>query len=171
MSSLLIKPKNEFTRYKFSLDLLPAVAFLLFGLVMIYGSITMEPSFSGTNEHRWVPLGMSIFVSLLAAWVLLRQLLHSEVDTDGDSIEWRNFILLVLPCVLLLGVYAQGYVWFGYAAATFVCGVLIFRLFQNSWLSSIFQSAIATLVLYFIFFKLLKLYNPAGRLLDLSLPF
>lgn len=167
----MIKPNNNFTRNKLNLDILPAVAFLLFGLVMIYGSITMEPSFSGTNEHRWVPLGMSILVSLLAVWVLLRQLLYSDGDMDGGSIERRNFFLLVLPCVLLLAVYAQGYVWFGYAAATFVCGVLIFRLFQNNWLSSTLQSAIATLVLYLIFFKLLKLYNPTGRLLDLSLPF
>jgi hypothetical protein len=138
---------------------------------MVYGSITMEPSFSGTNEHRWVPLGMSVFVSLLSAWILLRQWRASDSNPDGEHIDAGNLFLLVLPCIVLLAVYAQAYTWFGYAAATFVCGILIFRLFQNSWLSSVLQSAIATLILYFLFFKLLKLYNPPGRWLDLSLPF
>jgi len=163
--------RNDSNHHKLTLDVLPAVAFLLFGLVMIYGSITMEPSFSGTNEHRWVPLGMSIFVSLLAGWICLRRQFSPEVDPDGARIERRNFFLLVLPCILLLAAYAQAYIWFGYVAATFVCGVLVFRLFQNGWLSSTLQSAVATMVLYVLFFVLLKLYNPPGRLLDLSLPF
>lgn len=159
---------------RLSLNILPALGFLLFGLIMIYGSITMEPSFSGTNEHRWVPLGMSVFVSLLSGWVLLQQLMssnHSSVSPEGAPLEHRHFFLLVLPCILLLAAYAQLYVWFGYAAATGGCGALVFKLFRNSLLASVVQSAIATLVLYFIFFKLLKLYNPPGRLLDLSLPF
>lgn len=162
---------KDTNRGKLSLDVLPALVFLLFGLVMIYGSITMEPSFSGTNEHRWVPLGMSVFVSLLSAWILLHQLLSSQAVPHTDRIARRTFFLLVLPCVVLLAAYAQFYIWFGYAAATFLSGVLIFRLFQNSWVYCIAQSAIATLVLYITFFKMLKLYNPSGRLLDLSLPF
>ena len=56
-------------------------------------------------------------------------------------------------------------------AYDFVSGILIFRMFQNSWVASLIQSVIATLVLYVIFFKLLKLYNPPGRWLDLPLPF
>lgn len=36
---------------------LPPTFFLIFGVVMIYGSLTMEPSFNGSNQHRWVPLG------------------------------------------------------------------------------------------------------------------
>jgi len=155
----------------FNLNVLPAAAFLLFGLVMIYGSITMEPSFSGTNEHRWVPLGMSVFVSLLSGWLLLRQWLSADSDPDIEPIEKRNFFVLVLPCIFVLAAYAQATIWFGYLAATLVAGVLIFRLFRNGWVASIIHSMVATLVLYVLFFVLLKLYNPAGRMLDLSLPF
>ena len=150
------------------LNALPSFCFLLFGLVMIYGSITMEPSFSGTNEHRWVPLGMSIFVSLLAVLLLVGQVLGTGDDAE---IRAHSFFWLVIPCVLLLAAYTQASIWFGYGAATFVSGILIFRMFQNSWVASLIQSVIATLVLYVIFFKLLKLYNPPGRWLDLPLPF
>lgn len=154
---------------RLSLDALPPLCFLLFGLLMAYGSLTMEASFSGTNEHRWVPLGMSIFVSLLAGFLVLRQINVAESDESG--LEARTLLLLILPCVALLWAYAQGTIWFGYTAPTFVSGVLIFRLFRNGWLASLVQSVIATLVLYVIFFKLLKLYNPPGRMLDLQLPF
>lgn len=154
---------------RLSLGLLPPLCFLLFGLVMIYGSLTMEPSFSGTNEHRWVPLGMSVFVSALAGYLVLSQMAGREGDTDPITVH--GLVFLILPCIALLAAYAQGTIWFGYAAPTFICGVLIFRLFRNAWLSSVVQSVIATLVLYVVFFKLLKLYNPPGRWLDLQLPF
>ena len=154
---------------RLSLAALPPLCFLLFGLVMAYGALTMEASFSGSNEHRWVPLGMSTFVSVLAGYLIVRQLTRAE---QGESaIDGRTLIVLILPCVALLWAYAQGTIWFGYAAPTFVSGVLIFRLFKNGWAVSVIQSGIATLMLYVIFFKLLRLYNPPGRLLDLQLPF
>jgi len=156
---------------KLAINALPAACFLLFGLAMIYGSITMEQSFSGTNEHRWVPLGMSVFVSVLAGWLLLSQTLRGSLDEGAEPLEWRSFAVKVVPCIALFAAYAQGQIWFGYGAATFAAGGLVFRLFQNSWISSLMQSAIATLVLYILFFKMLKLYNPPGRWLDLPLPF
>lgn len=78
---------------------------------------------------------------------------------------------LILPCVLLLAAYAQASIWFGYAPATFAAGVLAFRLFGNGWMSCLLHSTIATLVLYVIFFKMLRLYNPPGQWVDLPLPF
>lgn len=151
------------------LGALPPLCFLLFGIVMVYGSLTMEPSFSGTNEHRWVPLGISLFVSALAGLLVIQQL--TRAHGEANPIEPQSLVMLVLPCVFLLAAYAQGTILFGYAAPTFVSGVLIFRLFRNGWLFSVIQSVIATLALYVIFFKLLKLYSPPGRLLDLQLPF
>lgn len=136
---------------------------------MVYGSLTMEPSFSGTNEHRWVPLGMSIFVSALAGYLILRQL-AGVYRAEASPIDPQSLMCLILPCVALLALYAQGTIWFGYAAPTFVSGALIFRLFRNNWLSSLIQSLVATLVLYVIFFRLLKLYNPPGRVIDLQIP-
>ena len=135
---------------------------------MIYGSLTMEPSFSGTNEHRWVPLGMSIFVAILSALMLARQMTQQEADIVIDA---QSFFVLIIPCILLLAAYAQGTILFSYVPATYVSGVLVFRLFRNSWLTCLIQSAIATLVLYFIFFNLLRLYNPPGRWLDVQMPF
>ncbi len=155
---------------KFTLNALPAASFLLFGLVMIYGSVTMDPSFSGSNQHRWVPLGMSIFVSLLAAWLLIREQFVAP-DEGVEDLTPISFCLLVLPCILLLAAYAQTQIWVGYPLATFLSGVLIFRLFRNGWLFSILQSVIATLVLYLLFFRVLKLYNPPGRWLELQMPF
>jgi len=154
---------------KQALGTLPPLCFLLFGLVMIYGSVTMEASFSGTNEHRWFPLGMSILVSLLAAYLLGRQVLG--LDAEEALYDPHGFVLLIIPCILHLAAYAQGSIWFGYPAATFVSGFLVFRLFQNGWVSSLVQSTVATLLLYTVFFKLLKLYNPPGTVLDLQLPF
>ena len=135
---------------------------------MIYGSLTMEPSFSGTNEHRWVPLGMSIFVAILSALMLARQMTQQEADIAIDA---QSFFVLIIPCILLLASYAQGTILFSYVPATYVSGVLVFRLFRNSWLTCLIQSAIATLVLYFIFFNLLRLYNPPGHWLDVQMPF
>lgn len=154
----------------FTLNALPAASFLLFGLVMIYGSVTMDPSFSGSNQHRWVPLGMSIFVSLLAAWLLIRERFFAP-EEGVEDLSPNSFYLLVLPCILLLAAYAQAQIWVGYPLATFLSGVLVFRLFRNGWLFSILQSAIATLVLYLLFFRVLKLYNPPGRWLELQMPF
>lgn len=156
---------------KLSLNILPATSFILFGLVMIYGSISMEDSFSGSNQHRWVPLAMSIFVVVLATGLLARQVRSEEIGQDSSHLEPRSFFFLVLPVMCLLAAYAQAQIWFGYAAATFASGVLIFRLFGNSWIVSILHGAVATVALYILFFKLLKLYNPPGRLLDLPLPF
>lgn len=150
------------------LNALPPLAFLLFGLVMIYGSLTMEPSFSGSNEHRWVPLGMSILVSSLSALLLVRLILGQEPDA---GIKARSFALLIIPCSLLLAAYAQATIWFSYVPATFVSSVVIFRMFRNGWIASLIQSLIATLALYYIFFNLLRLYNPPGRWLDVQMPF
>lgn len=151
------------------LGALAPLCFLLFGLVMVYGSITMQASSSGTNDHRWVPLGMSLFISILAGYLALRQLTGGP--EAADTIDGRTLLVLILPCLALLAAYAQGRIWFGYVAPTFISGVAIFRLFRNGWVSSLIQSVIATLALYIVFFKLLRLYNPPGRWLDLQLPF
>lgn len=155
-----------------SLNVLPPLAFALFAVIMIYGSLTMSPSFSGSNEHRFVPLSVSIFVLILSFWLILQRFIApSDTQEDESAIEVRPFALLVLPMIGLIAVYAQGQVLFGYLSATFVTGVLIFRLFANGWLASILHSLIGTTVLYLLFFKLLNLYNPPGRWFDLALPF
>ncbi len=136
---------------------------------MIYGSVTMQASFSGTHEHRWVPLGMSIFASALAGWLLLRQILSKAGDTKADAMDPRGFLVLILTCVLLFALYAQASIWFGYLAATCVSGVAIFRLFRNRWIASLVQSVLATLVLCIVFFKLLRLYTLRG--VGLTCPF
>ena len=154
---------------RLGLSVLPPLCFLLFGLVMVYGSLTMEPSFSGKNEHRWVPLGMSIFVCGLSA-VLIARTLSGTADVNAP-IDGQSLMFLILPCLLIMAAYAQGAIWFGYIIPTLLSGTLVFRLFKTDWIFSLIHSLIATTVLYFIFFRLLKLYNPPGSLLDLPIPF
>lgn len=152
---------------RLTLNDLPTATFATFALLMIYGSVTMEPSFSGTNQHRWVPLGVSIFVLLLCFVVFILDRIKPGLTNSNGSIEARTLLVLVLPMLALMALYAQGKTWLGYELATFIVGIVIFRLFGNSLLKSAMHSVIATALLYTIFFKLLKLYNPSGTLLEL----
>lgn len=152
---------------RLTLNDLPTVAFAAFAALMIYGSITMDPSFSGSNQHRWVPLGVSIFVLVLSISVFALERLNPNAVGEEGSIEASSFIYRVLPMLVLMALYSQGKTWLGYELATLVVGICVFRLFGNSFLKSALHSVIATLLLYTVFFKLLKLYNPSGTLLDL----
>lgn len=156
---------------KFSLNELPTAAFAVFACVMLYGGLTMEASFSGSNQHRWVPVGMSAFILVLA---LAAMILSRRRGAGGDpiaDIAPCEFFALVLPMLLLMGAYAQGQIWFGYVPATFVIGVCVFALFGNDLRRCLVHSAIATTLLYLVFFKGLKLYNPPGTWADLPMPF
>lgn len=148
------------------LDWLPALAFLLFGCIFFYASFQIQ-SFGGGNGARMIPMATSGVVMLLAAYLLLHFFRQSDQFTE-THIEAKEFLLYSGPLIGLMALYALFHSWFGYLAATFLCGFMAFKLFGNSWLASLTHAVAGTAVLYVTFVKVLGVYDPAGKLFDLS---
>ena len=149
-----------------TLDWLPALAFLVFGAVFFYASFQIQ-SFSGGNGARLIPTAASFLIVVLSAFLLISYMMGGGRSVD-TSIDAKEFLLYSGPLILLMGVYALFHHWFGYMMATFLCGLAGFKLFGNSWSSSFIHAVAGTLVLYVTFVKLLKVYDPPGRLIDLG---
>lgn len=148
------------------LDWLPSATFLLFGGLFFYASMNIQ-SFGGGNGARLIPMTTSGLVASLAALLLLHRRFRKE-ESSSTPIIAKEFLLYSGPLIALMAVYALFHNWFGYLVATFLCGLAAFKLFSNSWVSSVLHATAATLVLYFAFVTLLGVYDPAGRLIDFS---
>lgn len=156
---------------RLTLNDLPACAFVILGISFLYGGLTMDASFSGSNQHRWVPVGASLFVILLSLIVLAVGLYRPHNNDDVTQISAGKFFGLVVPLLAFMAIYAQGQIFVGYVPASLAIGFGVFLLFGNSPFASLLHCVFATSLLYFIFFKMLRLYNPPGTLFDLPLPF
>lgn len=154
-----------------SINWLPALAFLGFGAVFVYASLNIPETFGGSRENRNVPLASSLIVLALSAWELFRRIAvrqRPESDAEESDIVLREFLLLAGPLMILIGLYGFFQIWFGYVVATAAFGFLTFRLFGNSWTAAALHAAAGTAVLYFLFFRVLKLYDAPGSVLDAS---
>ena len=156
---------------KRNLDWLPALAFAAFGGTYLYASLQVAEAFSGGYGHRTVPLAMSVLVLCLSAWLLVSRS-HDVAEprsADGSGrIHLEDFAARSCPLIVLMAVYGLCQTWFGYIAATLICGTAAFRLFGNSWIASLLHGAAGTAVLYALFFILLNLYEPPGSVFDLT---
>jgi len=153
----------------------PTLVFLLVGVVYLYASLTMEEAWSGGYQHRLVPLAMSVAVVVLCGMLLFTQRNCAAKKEDGgyeltgsEPLLAGELFLKSLPLIALMVLYALAQSWFGYLLASLLCGVAVFKLFGNSLLVSAGHSIVISAVIYLLFFKLLKLYDPPGRLIDLS---
>ncbi|MDO6732614.1 tripartite tricarboxylate transporter TctB family protein [Marinovum sp. 2_MG-2023] len=149
-----------------TLNWLPPAAFLVFGAVFLAMSLRLGESFGGGYAHRTVPLCVSTTVLVLSAWQVLKALQNPE-KADDNKIDPKEFLLHALPLVFLMGLYGVFQTWFGFILASLSIGIVVFRLFGNSWVSAAINAVIATTIFYALFFDFMNLYNPPGRLLDL----
>lgn len=159
------------TRLQKEINWLPALAFLLFGAVYLIASLQIVESFDGGYGHRTVPLSMSLALLILAGWQLFRKVVSSSpayTEPGCETIVLKEFLSHVGPLVLLMALYVAMQVRFGYMLASLVCGIALFRLFGNGWLALLIHSAVGVGTIYILFFKLLNLYDPPGRILELT---
>ena len=149
-----------------TLDWLAAAAFALFGAVFLVAALRIGPSFGGGTGHRTLPIAVSAAILLLSLIVLAREL---RSPPEGlDPIGAPDFFRRALPLAGLMFLNGLGFVWFGYLAATLVTAILVFRLFGNSWPRALVHGTVGALVFYVLFFPVMGLYEPGGRLFDLS---
>ena len=150
---------------------LPALAFFLFGAIYLIASLRIVESFDGGYGHRTVPLSMSLELLIQAGWQLFRKVVSSslaDAEPSCEAIILREFLSHAGPLVLLMALYGAMQVWFGYMPASLVCGIALFRLFGNGWKASLIHTAVGVGTIYILFFKLLNLYDPPGRILELT---
>lgn len=154
-----------------NINWLPALAFLAFGAVFLYASLNIPQTFGGNRENRIVPLAASLIIFAISAWQLHRKATgrkRAQEGADEFDISPKEFFLFTGPLILLVGFCGVLQIWFGYVIATASCGFLAFRLFGNSWAAAALHAAAGTAVLYFLFFRVLKLYDAPGSILDVS---
>lgn len=152
------------------IDWLPAVFFLLFGLVFFYAATQIGAEYGGGDGGKILPFAASLCIIVLAARLVYSDFFQQqELSSPADEgIVLGEFLLASGPLLLLVAVYGLFHIWFGYLLATLLCSVLAFRLFGNGWLASLLHSLIGAAILYVLFIKVLRVYDPPGELIDLS---
>ena len=152
-------------------DWLPALAFALFGAVYLVASLRIVESFDGGYGHRTVPISMSLALLILAGWQLflkVRSKGRIEAEPGCESIVLNEFLIYSGPLVLLMGLYGAMQIWFGYLLASLAIGIVLFRIFGNGWRASLVHSAVGVATIYILFFRLLNVYDPPGKILELT---
>lgn len=165
---------------------LPNLTMLIFGLTFLIAAFQLPAIASAGVSTRTIPL---LVCSLYVAFTLLQIFIEvrtynsksnvslnassgtEDLDTqdmNANYISLREFLFFSGPTILLIALYGFFFGWFSYVPATILIGIIAFRIFGNSWQTSLIHSAIGTVVLYFLFIRLLRIYNPSGTLLDLS---
>lgn len=151
---------------------LATATFIVFGAVFLYSAINIGPSFSGGNGHKTLPVALSSTVLALSVLVLVREIFWKSPEADPNQpIAVSSLFVRVLPLIALMILNGLGQIWFGYLVSTIVIGVLVFLLFGNSIYRALLHGIIGAVVLYFLFFRVMGLYEPPGSILEINLPF
>ncbi len=148
------------------IDWLPAFAFAIFGALFFYESFQIV-SFGQGSGGTIVPRAASGLVMILAV-IQLALVVLGRSHGAADHIDLREFAAHSGPIIFLMVLYGYCHGWFGYFIATFICALIAFKLFENSWRASLIHAAAGTIVLYVVFIKVLGVYDPAGRLINIS---
>lgn len=150
-------------------ELLFALAVLVLGAIFFWQSMLITVEQGGVNA-RTLPAIMSGAI-LLYGIARVIQLARRRPETrEPRREEGRSTILsVVLPLTAEMVIYVQLIHLVGYLLATFLIMLAVFWTFGlRKPLQMIILSAAAAVVLQMIFVKLLGLYMPAGRLVDLA---
>lgn len=158
------------------------IVFLIFGIVFFVESLSVPPGPAGLIGPRTVPLSISIIVIFVGALLIYFDMKsakrssskqrtpasHDSVASVKKDITPRELIYFAGPVFLLTAVYGVFLYWFGYLLSTWIVALVGFSLFHNSKKIALINAIVGSLIFYYLFIKLMGVYDPPGRMIDLS---
>nr|WP_280520617.1 tripartite tricarboxylate transporter TctB family protein [Phaeobacter sp. J2-8] len=144
------------------------VVILVFGLVFLFEAIKIPAGFADSIGPRLVPVSVAIATIGLTLLLMLVDWRTADPEETSHDITARNLLVQAGPMLMLAVLSGLMIGWLGYLLATAIGGVVIFRLFANSWRLSLANGLACAIVFYLLFIKGMGIYDPPGTILDIS---
>lgn len=139
------------------------------GVVFFWHSLDIPAGSSDAIGPRLVPMLMSGAAILLCLPLIYHDLRsHRRANWANHDITIEALLMTAGPMILMVAVYGNLLAWFGYLLSTIACGVVVFRLFGNSFRTSLIHGIFGGVIFYVIFIRLMGIYDPSGTILDIS---
>lgn len=154
-------------------DLIIAVAVAFFGFFVAIGTLDIETTDQLFEGAKLLPsivfCGLVLLAAVLAGDAVMRMRNERDGKSEDQAHDWRLFLCTSAPMIALMIVYVGLLDAFGYLLGTVIVAPFIFFVFGSRRIvSTVITSTLTAIILYLIFFKGLRMFDPPGFLINLS---
>ena len=152
-------------------ELIVGLVIVALGLFLLWAAEDIPISGEDEFGARSLPRAISIMIAIFGAvWASIHFLKWRQTTEPTVSNPQNQYMFTrIIPLMASSFVYAALFQWFGYLVSTFLMLIPVLWIYGNTVIRKLLTiSAIATVIYYVVFIKLMKVFDAGGSVINFN---